>query len=99
MKIRGVLRVLKIGIIRLLAPDVNGSISPAVDMTEMAKNQIKKNEKIKPKLKIYGYGNKERKQRKKRGKILQARGNLAGIFIKRGQVSDKETRGGKERSQ
>lgn len=48
--------------------------------------------KNKNKTKIYGYGNKEWKQRKK-SKILEARGNLAGIFIKRGQASDKEIRG------
>lgn len=40
MKVRDVLRVFMIGIMRLLAPDVSGSIS-AVDMAEMEKMKQK----------------------------------------------------------
>jgi hypothetical protein len=47
MKMREVLRVLRIGIIRLLAPEVSGSIS-AVDiwMAEMDSNQRKRRRSV-----------------------------------------------------
>ena len=46
MKRRAVLRAFKIGIIRLLAPDVSGSISAIVDMMK-GDQKVKKKKKLK----------------------------------------------------